>query len=93
MRRRGLAASSRLGPCSDPTATAAGWDIVKRVGPDHARTLLAVLELPDDQPWAFISSMYLREDGEALADVLADVEQDLTGKTRERMIAGLTAVL
>jgi hypothetical protein len=33
----------------DPDAIAAGWDTIKRVGPD-ARELLAVLDLPDDQP-------------------------------------------
>ena len=37
--------------------------------------------------------MYLRDDGEWLAEVLADVEEDLTGKTRERLIAGLHATL
>ena len=77
----------------DGPAIAAGWDITKRLGPDAARELLAVLELPDDQRWAFISSMYEREDGEWLAEMLADVEQDLTGKTRERLIAGLSAAL
>ena len=77
----------------DADAIAAGWDITKRLGPDAARELLAVLELPDDQRWTFISSMYLRDDGEALAELLADVEQDLTGKTRVRLIAGLHAAL
>ena len=37
--------------------------------------------------------MYQRGDGEALAEVLVDVEQDLTGKTRARLIAGLHASL
>ena len=55
----------------DADAIAAGWDLVKSLGPDRARTLLEVLELPDDERWAFISSMYLREDGLALAEVLA----------------------
>jgi len=40
-----------------------------------------VLELPDDARWAFTSSMYQREDGLALAEVLADVESDLTSLT------------
>ena len=42
---------------------------------------------------AFTSSMYQRDYGEWLAEVLADVEPDLTGKTRERLIAGLHAAL
>ena len=33
--------------------------------------------------------MYQREDGLALAEVLADVEVDVIGKARERLIAGL----
>jgi hypothetical protein len=37
--------------------------------------------------------MYQREDGHALAEVLADIEEDLTGKTRERVISGLQAAL
>ena len=77
----------------DAPAIAAGWDLVKALGPDRARTLLEVLELPDDERWAFISRMFVRDDGEWLAEVLADVEQDLTGKTRERLIAGLRASL
>ena len=55
----------------DPAAIGAGWDIVKRLRPDNAHTLLAVLELPADARWAFTSSMYQREDGLALAEVLA----------------------
>jgi len=38
-----------------------------------------------------ISRMFVRDDGQALAEVLADVEQDLTGKTRERLLEGLHA--
>ena len=64
----------------DGPAIAAGWDIVKQLGPDAARGLLKVLELSNDQRWAFISSMYLRDVGEWLAEVLTDVEQDLTGE-------------
>ena len=77
----------------DASAIDAGWDLVKTLGPDRARTLLEVLELPHDARWAFTSSMYEREDGLALAEVLADVDQDLTGKTRERLVAGLQAAL
>jgi hypothetical protein len=51
-----------------------------------------VLELPGDERWAFISRMYQLDDGEWLAEVLADVETDLTGKT-ERYVAGLHAAL
>ena len=71
----------------DRAAIAAGWDVVKTLGPDRARTLLEVLELPDDERWSFISRMFVRDDGEWLAEVLADVEQDLTGKTRERVVS------
>ena len=78
---------------ADFTAIAAGWDIVKRLGPGAARELLAVLELPDDERLAFISRMYQRDDAQALAEILADIEEDLTGRTRERMIAGLHAPL
>jgi len=77
----------------DAAAIAAGWDITKRLGPDAARELLAVLELPDDERWVFISRMSARDGGQALAEVLADVQQDLTGKTRKRLIAGLRATL
>jgi hypothetical protein len=55
--------------------------------------LVAILELPDDNRLAFVSSMYQRDDGQAVAEVLADVEEDLTGNTRERLIAGLRAAL
>jgi hypothetical protein len=77
----------------DAAAIDAGWDLVKLLGRPEARKLLEVLELPDDNRPAFISSMYLRDDGQALAEVLADVEEDLTGRTRERLIAGLHAAL
>ena len=77
----------------DPAASTPATDLVKTLGPDRARTLLDVLELPGDERWAFISRMYVRDDGEWLAEVLADVEQDPTGKTRERLIAGLHAAL
>ena len=53
---------------------------MKALGPHRARTLLEVLELPGDERWAFISRMYQRDDGEWLVEVLADVEQDLTGR-------------
>jgi len=32
----------------DADAIAAGWDIVKRLGPGAARELLTILELPDE---------------------------------------------
>jgi hypothetical protein len=35
--------------------------------------------------------MFVRDDGQALAEVLADVEQDLTGKTWEGLLEGLHA--
>ena len=37
--------------------------------------------------------MSRRNDGQALAEVLANVEEDLTGKTGGRLIAGLHAAL
>lgn len=37
--------------------------------------------------------MYQRQDGQALADVLADIEEDLTGRTRARVVEGLHAAL
>jgi hypothetical protein len=49
------------------------WDVVKLLGGDQARELLAILERPDANRLAFISSRYLRDDGQALAEVLADV--------------------
>ena len=76
----------------DPAAIEASWDLAKTLDSDRARTLLAVLGLPDGERWAFISRMFVRDDGEWLAEVLADVEQDLIGRTRERLIAGLRAV-
>jgi hypothetical protein len=67
--------------------------MVKLLGRDQSRQLLDVLELPDDERWVFVSRMFARDDGQALAEVLADVEQDLTGKTRERLIEVLRWVL
>lgn len=69
----------------------AGWDLVKLLGRDQARTLLTILELPDEERLAFISSMYQRDAAQALAEILADGEEDLTGRTRERLIVGLWA--
>ena len=63
------------------------------MGADNARTLLRILELPDDERLAFVSRMYLRDDGQALAEILAGIEEDLTGRTRKRVIAGLRAAL
>ena len=74
---------------NDPDAIDAETDKVKLLGRDRAREPLTILELPDDDRLAFISSMFLRDDGQALAEVLADVEQDLTGKTRERLTVEL----
>ena len=45
----------------DPAAIAAGWDIVKRLGPDAARQLLQILELPDEARWAVGTSMFLKQ--------------------------------
>ena len=52
----------------DPAAIEAGLDVVKAIGRGNARLLLEVLELPDDERLAFISSMYQRRDGQALAE-------------------------
>ena len=45
----------------DASAIAAGWDIVKRLGPDAARQLLQILELPDEARWAVGTSMFLKQ--------------------------------
>jgi hypothetical protein len=66
---------------------------VKLLGPDQARTLLTILELPDEEQLAFVSSMYQREDAQALAEILTDIEEDFSGRTRERLIEGLHAAL
>jgi hypothetical protein len=66
---------------------------VKLLGRDQARTLLRILELPDEERMAFISSMYLREDAQALAEILADLEEDLSGRARERSVVGLRRAL
>ncbi|MEX0985347.1 MAG: hypothetical protein WD096_09915 [Actinomycetota bacterium] len=66
---------------------------MKIIGPDDARRLLRLLELPDDDRYALIFRLFKDEDGTALAEVLADVEEDLTGRTRARLIDGLRAVL
>jgi len=41
---------------------------MKHLGRENARTLVDVLELPDDERWSFISRIYARDDGQALAD-------------------------
>jgi len=74
-------------------AIGAGMDLVKLLGPDNARKLLEVLELPDDERWAFTSRMYARDDGTALAEVLADVETDPDDLVRLRLIGALREVL
>jgi len=47
----------------DLGAIEAGCDVTKILGPDNARTLLRVLELPDDERLAFVGRMYQRDDG------------------------------
>lgn len=66
---------------------------MKLLGRENTRILLDVLELPDDERWSFISRMYARDDGQALAEILADIEEDLSGRMRERMKAGLRTAL
>jgi hypothetical protein len=77
----------------DPDAIAAGWDIVKRLGPDAARQLLQILELPDEARWATGMAMFKKPETVGIGEILGDVEQDTTGRARERLIAGLRAAL
>lgn len=77
----------------DSAAIAAGWDIVKRLGPDAARGLLKVLELPDEARWAVAMSMFRKQETATIGEILGDIEQDTTGQTRERLIVGLHAAL
>ena len=77
----------------DAGAIDAGMDRVKRLGPDNARQLLAILELPDNARWEVAADLFQKPSGVALGELIADIEQDLTGKTRQRLIEGLHAAL
>lgn len=78
----------------EPAAINAGMDIVKLLGgqttPDGCSRSL---ELPDVERLAFVWSMCQRGDALALAEILADIEEDLSGRTRGRLIDGLHATL
>jgi hypothetical protein len=52
----------------DPAAINASTDLVKLLGRDQARMLLTILELPDEERMAFISSVYHQEDAQAHAE-------------------------
>jgi hypothetical protein len=85
-------------PVSDrQTGDAAGRDaahrIVDLVGRDNARTLLRILRLPDPDRLAFVARLYQRPGGDALAEVLTDVESDPDDLVRLRLIGGLRALL
>ena len=77
----------------DPAAIDAGMDVVKRLGPDAARGLLRILEMPDDLRWSVATTLFQQESTVPVGEIIANVEQDLTGKTRERLIVGLRAAL
>jgi hypothetical protein len=77
----------------DGAAIEAGWDIVKRLGPDAARQLLHILELPEEARWAVGVSMFRKQETVSLGEILGDIEQDTTGQTRQRLIEGLRAAL
>ena len=71
------------------------WEGKVRNHSSGVRTLLSsqVDALPDEERLALVSRVYQRQDGTARADILADIEEDLTGRTRERVITGLHAGL
>ena len=54
----------------DPPAIAAGWDIVKRLGPDAAQELLAILELPDEARWAVGVTMFRKQETVTIGEIL-----------------------
>ena len=54
---------------------------------------LRILELPDEARWSVGMTMFQKQETAALGEILGDIEQDTTGKTRERLIAGLHAAL
>jgi hypothetical protein len=77
----------------DPAGHHAARDVVGLIGQTNARTLLGILELPDEDRLAFVARMYQRDDAQALAGVLTDVESDPDDLVRFRLIGGLRSVL
>lgn len=61
--------------------------VIEAVGPEGARELLDVLTRPDANRAALIGGLSLRADGEWLAELLIDLEED--EPARLRLVAAL----
>jgi hypothetical protein len=71
----------------------AGCDVVERLGDHAARHLLRILQLHQEARWAAGMALVRRPETVCIGEVLADIEQDPTGQTRERLIAELQVAL
>ena len=67
--------------------------VVDLLGEANARDLLGILELPEDDRTDLIAHMYLRDEGQGLANVLMDMEGDPNDLIKLRLIGGLRRVL
>ena len=67
--------------------------IVDDLGRVEALQLLALLELPDVDRHRLMSTMFVEDDGRELAELVARIERDTTGATRERIVGDLHAAL
>lgn len=77
----------------DIPAIVTARNIADVLGDANARELLQVLELPDEERLDLIAHLYQRDDGQALAEILSELELDPDDPTRLRLMGGLQAVL
>ena len=70
-----------------------GPRLLKLLGEPACRELLAVLEWSEPERAALIGGLYASARGQALAEVLADVETDPDDLVRLRLIGALREVL
>jgi len=70
-----------------------GQRLLELLGEPACRELLAVLEWSEPERAALIGGLYARPLGQALAEVLADVETDPDDLVRLRLIAVLREAL
>lgn len=77
----------------DPAASREATRVVEQIGRVEALQLLALLELPDVDRHRLMSTMFVEDDGRTLAELVARIEEDESGRTKEGMIRGLHGVL
>jgi len=70
-----------------------GPRLLDLLGESACRELLAVLERPEAECAALIGRLYARDDAQALAEMLLDIESDPDDLVRLRLIAALHEVL